>query len=43
MRLGSSWLDGPEFSRSAKRIGFLRQGRRDFIGFRVAATIESMK
>ncbi|HEX5734487.1 MAG TPA: SUMF1/EgtB/PvdO family nonheme iron enzyme [Blastocatellia bacterium] len=40
---GSSWLDGPDFSRSAKRIGFLPQGRRDFVGFRVATTIESVK
>jgi formylglycine-generating enzyme required for sulfatase activity len=40
---GSSWLDGPDFSRPAKRVGFLPQGRRDFIGFRVAAAPESVK
>ena len=33
---GSSWLDLPDFSRSAKRLGFAPQGRRDFVGFRVA-------
>ena len=40
---GSSWLDAPDFSRSAKRIGFLPQGRRDFVGFRVATTINGVK
>ena len=40
---GSSWLDGPTYSRPAKRIGFLPQGRRDFIGFRVAAAAASIK
>ena len=32
---GGSWLDAPDFQRSAKRIVFLPEGRRDFIGFRV--------
>jgi formylglycine-generating enzyme required for sulfatase activity len=40
---GSSWLDAPDFSRSAKRIAFRPQGRRDFVGFRVAATIASLQ
>lgn len=40
---GGSWLDAPDFNRSAKRLGFYPQGRRDFIGFRVAATIESVR
>jgi formylglycine-generating enzyme required for sulfatase activity len=40
---GGSWLDAPDFNRSAKRIGFYPQGRRDFVGFRVAATIESVR
>ncbi|HVG21750.1 MAG TPA: formylglycine-generating enzyme family protein [Blastocatellia bacterium] len=40
---GGSWLDAPDLNRSAKRIGFYPQGRRDFIGFRVAATAESVK
>jgi hypothetical protein len=39
---GGSWLDAPDFNRSAKRIGFPPQGRRDFMGFRVAATVESV-
>jgi formylglycine-generating enzyme required for sulfatase activity len=36
---GAAWLDAPDFNRSAKRIGFRPQGRRDFIGFRVAMNI----
>jgi formylglycine-generating enzyme len=40
---GASWLDEPEFYRSAKRVIFSPQGRRDFIGFRVALTAESVK
>lgn len=40
---GGSWLDAPDFQRSAKRIGFLPQGRRDFIGFRVAAGVEAVE
>ncbi|HST19586.1 MAG TPA: SUMF1/EgtB/PvdO family nonheme iron enzyme [Blastocatellia bacterium] len=40
---GSSWLDAPDANRSAKRFVFTPTGRRDFIGFRVAATIESVK
>jgi formylglycine-generating enzyme required for sulfatase activity len=33
---GAAWLDAPFFARSAKRIGFAPQGRRDMFGFRVA-------
>jgi formylglycine-generating enzyme required for sulfatase activity len=40
---GGSWLDEPDASRSAKRLAFPPQGRRDFVGFRVAATIEIFK
>jgi formylglycine-generating enzyme required for sulfatase activity len=40
---GSAWLDMPDFSRSAKRLGFAPQGRRDFIGFRVALTAAAVK
>lgn len=40
---GSSWLDAPDANRSAKRFGFAPQGRRDFIGFRVAMMAESVK
>jgi formylglycine-generating enzyme required for sulfatase activity len=40
---GSAWLDAPDFSRSAKRIAFRPQGRRDFVGFRVAATTEDLQ
>jgi formylglycine-generating enzyme required for sulfatase activity len=40
---GGSWLDAPDFQRSAKRIGFAPQGRRDFVGFRVAAGVEAVK
>ena len=40
---GSSRPDAPDFGRPAKRIGLLRQGRRDFAGFRIAATVESVK
>ncbi|MGA9773036.1 MAG: SUMF1/EgtB/PvdO family nonheme iron enzyme [Blastocatellia bacterium] len=40
---GSSWLDGPDANRSANRFVFTPTGRRDFVGFRVAATIESVK
>jgi formylglycine-generating enzyme required for sulfatase activity len=40
---GGSWLDSPDFQRAAKRIVFPPQGRRDFIGFRVALNIESAK
>ncbi|GEM_PF-2271266 len=40
---GSSWLDAPDFSRSAKRLGFAPQGRRDFVGFRVALQAASVK
>jgi formylglycine-generating enzyme required for sulfatase activity len=39
---GGSWLDSPDFNRSAKRLGFLPQGRRDFIGFRVAMPASSI-
>lgn len=35
---GGSWLDAPDSQRSAKRFGFFARGRRDFIGFRVAAS-----
>lgn len=38
---GSSWLDAPEFSRSARRIGFQAAGRRNFIGFRVVMNLET--
>ena len=40
---GGSWLDAPEFQRSAKRIVFMPEGRRDFIGFRVALDAASVK
>jgi formylglycine-generating enzyme required for sulfatase activity len=40
---GGSWLDSPEFQRSAKRIVFLPEGRRDFIGFRVVFDAASAK
>lgn len=36
---GSSWLDSPDLSRSAKRFGFAPAGRRDFIGFRFVMNI----
>lgn len=36
---GSSWLDAPDVSRSAKRLAFEPQRRRDFIGFRVALNL----
>lgn len=36
---GSSWFDLAEASRPSARVGFLPQGRRDFIGFRVALTL----
>ena len=36
---GASWLDPPDFGRSAKRVVFAPVGRRDFIGFRVAYTL----
>jgi formylglycine-generating enzyme required for sulfatase activity len=39
MLRGSSWLGAPEASRSADRFGFAQQGRRDFIGFRVAKAL----
>jgi formylglycine-generating enzyme required for sulfatase activity len=40
---GSAWLDVPDFSRSAKRLAFAAQGRRDFIGFRVALSATAVK
>jgi formylglycine-generating enzyme required for sulfatase activity len=40
---GSAWLDVPDFSRSAKRLAFAPQGRRDFIGFRVALSAAPVK
>lgn len=40
---GGSWLDAPDLNRSAKRLGFRPQGRRDFIGFRVAMPAASVK
>lgn len=36
---GSSWLDAPDVSRTAKRLAFEPQRRRDFIGFRVALNL----
>lgn len=36
---GGSWLDAPDFNRSAKRLAFEPQRRRDFIGFRVAVNL----
>lgn len=40
---GGSWLDSADYQRSAKRIVFPPEGRRDFIGFRVALDAESVK
>lgn len=40
---GGSWLDGPDIYRSAKRLAFEPQRRRDFIGFRVAVNLEDVK
>ena len=36
---GGSWLDGPDYGRSAVRVSMVTAARRDFIGFRVAKTI----
>lgn len=36
---GGSWLDPPDFTRSAKRLTFPPNAKRDFIGFRVAVKI----
>jgi formylglycine-generating enzyme required for sulfatase activity len=38
---GGSWLDAPDFNRSAKRLAFAPQGRRDFVGFRVAMNVKT--
>lgn len=40
---GGSWLDSPDYQRPAKRLGFRPQGRRDFIGFRVAASADAVR
>lgn len=40
---GGSWLDVPDFNRSAKRLAFEPQRRRDFIGFRVAVNFENFR
>ena len=40
---GGSWLDAPDFNRSAKRLAFAPQGRRDFVGFRVALPAEAVR
>jgi formylglycine-generating enzyme required for sulfatase activity len=40
---GGSWLDAPDSQRPAKRIGFEPQRRRDFVGFRVAASAEAVR
>lgn len=40
---GGSWLDAPDIQRPAKRIGFRPQGRRDFIGCRVAAAARDVR
>lgn len=37
---GGSWLDPPDLYRLAKRFGFAPQGRRDFLGFRVAMKVK---
>jgi formylglycine-generating enzyme len=37
---GGSWLDAPDFNRSAKRMTFPPNARRDFIGFRVAVGVK---
>lgn len=36
---GGSWLDAPEGHRSARRLAFEPQRRRDFVGFRVALNL----
>lgn len=36
---GGSWLDGPDYGRSAVRVTMVAAARRDFIGFRVAKAI----
>jgi formylglycine-generating enzyme required for sulfatase activity len=40
---GGSWIGNQGTSRSATRIGMTPSARRDFQGFRVAATLESVK
>jgi len=40
---GGSWLDGPDFNRSATRLAFPPQARRDFVGFRVALPAVAFK
>ena len=40
---GGSWLDPPDLYRMAKRFAFLPQGRRDFLGFRVAMKARAVK
>ena len=37
---GGSWLDHPRFLRSAARTQFLSRSRHEFIGFRIALTLE---
>jgi formylglycine-generating enzyme len=39
---GGSWLDPPDLYRLAKRFAFAPQGRRDFLGFRVAMKAMAM-
>ena len=40
---GGSWLSNSTTGRAATRIGMMSSSRRDFQGFRVVATIESVK